>query len=52
MEPKSPIWLDLSKPMDKPMLLAAGGIGGLGNPHFATRTMATGSQKHGFIHGF
>ncbi|KAJ6191360.1 hypothetical protein N7519_001381 [Penicillium mononematosum] len=39
MEPKSPIWLDLSKPMDKPMLLAAGGIGGLGNPHFATRTM-------------
>jgi GTP-binding protein len=25
--------------MDKPMLLAAGGIGGLGNPHFATRTM-------------
>ncbi|CAG7945413.1 unnamed protein product [Penicillium nalgiovense] len=39
MEPKSPIWLDLSKPMDKPMLLAAGGIGGLGNPHFSTRTM-------------
>ncbi|CAI7627131.1 unnamed protein product [Penicillium palitans] len=39
MEPKSPIWLDLSKPMDKPMLLAAGGIGGLGNPHFSTRVM-------------
>ncbi|KAJ5774971.1 GTP-binding protein Obg/CgtA [Penicillium paradoxum] len=39
MEPKGPIWLDLSKPMDKPMLLAAGGAGGLGNPHFSTRTM-------------
>jgi GTP-binding protein len=39
MEPKAPIWLDLSKPMDKPLLLAAGGAGGLGNPHFATRTM-------------
>lgn len=39
MEPKAPIWLDLSKPMDKPMLLAAGGIGGLGNPHFSTRVM-------------
>lgn len=39
MEPKGPIWLDLSKPMDKPLLLAAGGAGGLGNPHFSTRTM-------------
>lgn len=39
MEPKAPIWLDLSKPMDKPMLLAAGGAGGQGNPHFSTRTM-------------
>ncbi|CAG7979906.1 unnamed protein product [Penicillium salamii] len=39
MEPKGPIWLDLSKPMEKPMLLAAGGAGGLGNPHFPTRTM-------------
>ncbi|KAJ5458562.1 GTP-binding protein Obg/CgtA [Penicillium sp. IBT 31633x] len=39
MEPKAPIWLDLSKPMDKPLLLAAGGIGGLGNPHFSTRSM-------------
>ncbi|KAJ5351684.1 GTP-binding protein Obg/CgtA [Penicillium brevicompactum] len=39
MEPKAPIWLDLSKPMDKPMLLAAGGAGGLGNPHFSTRSM-------------
>ncbi|KAJ5747145.1 GTP-binding protein Obg/CgtA [Penicillium nucicola] len=39
MEPKAPIWLDLSKPMDKPLLLAAGGAGGYGNPHFSTRTM-------------
>jgi GTP-binding protein len=39
MEPKAPIWLDLSKPMDKPLLLAAGGAGGLGNPHFSTRNM-------------
>lgn len=39
MEPRGPIWLDLSKPMDKPMLLAAGGVGGLGNPHFSTSTM-------------
>ncbi|CAG8241188.1 unnamed protein product [Penicillium salamii] len=39
MEPKGPIWLDLSKPMEKPMLLAAGGAGGLGNPHFSTRSM-------------
>ncbi|KAJ5682733.1 GTPase Obg [Penicillium macrosclerotiorum] len=39
MEPKAPIYLDLSQPMDKPMLLAAGGAGGLGNPHFMTRNM-------------
>ncbi|KAJ6145843.1 hypothetical protein N7470_009738 [Penicillium chermesinum] len=39
MEPEAPIFLDLSEPMDKPMLLAAGGIGGLGNPHFVTRSM-------------
>lgn len=39
MEPEAPIFLDLSQPMDKPMLLAAGGIGGLGNPHFATQSM-------------
>ncbi|KAJ5596894.1 GTPase Obg [Penicillium hetheringtonii] len=39
MEPKAPIYLDLSQPMDKPLLLAAGGAGGLGNPHFVTRTM-------------
>jgi GTP-binding protein len=39
MEPKAPIYLDLSKPMDKPLLLAAGGAGGLGNSHFVTQTM-------------
>ena len=39
MEPQAPISLDLSEPMDKPMLLAAGGAGGLGNPHFVTRAM-------------
>ncbi|KAJ5983241.1 GTPase Obg [Penicillium waksmanii] len=39
MEPKAPIYLDLSHPMDKPLLLAAGGAGGLGNPHFTTQTM-------------
>ncbi len=31
-QPKSPISLDLSKPMDAPMLLVAGAAGGLGNP--------------------
>lgn len=39
MEPQTPIFLDLSQPMDKPMLLAAGGAGGFGNPHFVTRSM-------------
>lgn len=39
LEPKAPIHLDLSRPMDKPMVLAAGAVGGLGNHHFASRTM-------------
>lgn len=39
MEPKAPIHLDLSKPMDKPILLAAGGVGGLGNPHWVSRSI-------------
>lgn len=39
MEPKAPIYLDLSQHMDKPILLAAGGVGGLGNPHFVSRSM-------------
>ena len=38
-QPHPPITLDLSKPMDKPMLLAAGAMGGLGNPHFITTAM-------------
>ncbi|KAE8148281.1 P-loop containing nucleoside triphosphate hydrolase protein [Aspergillus avenaceus] len=39
LEPKAPIHLDLSKHMDKPILLAAGGVGGLGNPHWVTRSI-------------
>jgi GTP-binding protein len=34
MQPKAPISLDLSENMEKPILLAAGAMGGLGNPHF------------------
>jgi Predicted GTPase len=34
MEPQAPIYLDLSQPMDKPMLLAAGGAGWVGKPPF------------------
>jgi len=37
LEPQAPIYLDLSKHMDKPILLAAGGVGGLGNPHWVSR---------------
>lgn len=37
-QPEPPIALDLSKPMEKPILLAAGAMGGLGNPHFVTST--------------
>jgi GTP-binding protein len=37
MEPPAPITLDLDEPMEKPMLLAAGAVGGLGNPHFMSR---------------
>lgn len=38
-QPQSPITLDLSAPMDHPMLLAAGAMGGLGNPHFVSQTL-------------
>ncbi|KAH8817514.1 P-loop containing nucleoside triphosphate hydrolase protein [Xylogone sp. PMI_703] len=34
-----PISLDLSLPMEKPILLAAGAVGGLGNPHFVTKSV-------------
>lgn len=37
-QPEPPIALDLSEPMERPMLLAAGAVGGLGNPHFMTST--------------
>lgn len=36
LEPRSPIWLDLDAHMETPMLLAAGAMGGFGNPHFVT----------------
>ena len=36
VQPEAPIALDLSRVMEKPMLLAAGAMGGLGNPHFVT----------------
>lgn len=36
-QPIAPIHLDLSEPMETPVLLAAGAMGGLGNPHFVTR---------------
>lgn len=35
----APIQLDLDKPMDTPMLLAAGAMGGLGNPNFVTKSI-------------
>src|SRR5436190_11672803 len=38
MQPRAPIHLDISVHMDQPMLLAAGALGGLGNPHFVSRT--------------
>jgi GTPase len=37
LEPGTPIHLDLDTPMEKPVLLAAGAVGGLGNPHFASK---------------
>lgn len=37
MEPPAPFRLDLDQPMDVPMLLAAGAMGGFGNPHFVSR---------------
>ncbi|KAL4873898.1 hypothetical protein BDV12DRAFT_182199 [Aspergillus spectabilis] len=38
LEPQVPIYLDLSHHMDKPILLAAGGAGGMGNPHWVSRS--------------
>ena len=39
LQPQAPINLDLDKAMDMPMLLAAGAMGGLGNPHFASKEL-------------
>lgn len=37
LQPPSPISMDLDEPTETPMLLAAGAVGGLGNPHFMTK---------------
>ncbi|KAL8944862.1 MAG: hypothetical protein Q9216_000152 [Gyalolechia sp. 2 TL-2023] len=37
-QPLAPVHLDFSQPMETPMLLAAGAAGGLGNPHFVSKT--------------
>ncbi|KAK2739688.1 GTPase of the mitochondrial inner membrane that associates with the large ribosomal subunit [Myotisia sp. PD_48] len=37
-QPSAPIYMDLSRPMDHPILLAAGAVGGLGNPHFMSNS--------------
>ncbi|KAG5301593.1 GTP-binding protein Obg [Histoplasma ohiense] len=37
-QPKKPIYLDLSEHMPEPILLAAGAVGGLGNPNFVSNT--------------
>ncbi|GAW24744.1 hypothetical protein ANO14919_143360 [Xylariales sp. No.14919] len=36
-QPEPPIHLDLSVVSPRPILLAAGGLGGLGNPHFVSK---------------
>lgn len=36
-QPPAPVYLDLSEITPNPILLAAGGIGGLGNTHFTSR---------------
>ncbi|KAK4655625.1 GTPase of the mitochondrial inner membrane that associates with the large ribosomal subunit [Podospora pseudocomata] len=38
-QPKAPVYLDLSRPTPRPILLAAGGLGGLGNPHFVSKNL-------------
>ncbi|KEF60359.1 uncharacterized protein A1O9_01919 [Exophiala aquamarina CBS 119918] len=37
LQPQAPINLDLDKAMEKPQLLVAGAVGGLGNPHFVSK---------------
>ena len=36
-QPPGPIHLDLSTASPRPIMLAAGGVGGLGNPHFVSK---------------
>lgn len=38
MQVEAPVSLDLSQHMETPLLLAAGAVGGLGNPHFVTKS--------------
>lgn len=38
-QPPAPLRLDLDKPMESPMLLASGAMGGMGNPHFVTKSI-------------
>ena len=38
-QPQAPISLDLSESMERPILLAAGAVGGYGNPHFVSRAI-------------
>ncbi|KAI9825702.1 MAG: GTPase of the mitochondrial inner membrane that associates with the large ribosomal subunit [Thelocarpon impressellum] len=38
-QPEAPIQLDLSEAMEAPTLLAAGALGGLGNPHFVSKSI-------------
>lgn len=38
-QPAAPLRLDLDQHMERPMLLAAGAVGGLGNPHFVTKNI-------------
>lgn len=37
--PPAPINVDFDRPMSAPVLIAAGGMGGLGNPHFVTKSI-------------
>ena len=39
LQPPAPITLDLSENMERPTLLIAGGMGGLGNPHFMSSSI-------------
>lgn len=38
-QPPAPLRLDLDTPMEAPQLIAAGAMGGLGNPHFVTKSI-------------